>query len=61
MSMLSGTSERQNKKRSRETHETTAPGEKYLPSSGNAVSLDLAISSVASIAATEIQMELKAM
>jgi histidinol phosphatase-like enzyme len=35
--------------------------EKYLPSFGNVVSLDLAISSVAKMAATDIQTELKAM
>ena len=45
----------------RETHKTVVPAEKYLPSLGNAVSLDLAISSVARIAATDIQTELKAM
>jgi hypothetical protein len=44
-----------------ETHKTTAPGVKYLPFSGNTVSSDLAISSVARIAAADIQMALKAM
>jgi hypothetical protein len=54
-------SERQKRRRYQETHKTTAPGVKYLPSSGNTVSSDLAISSVARIAATDIQMVLKAM
>jgi hypothetical protein len=43
------------------THTTFVPAEKYLPSFGNVVSLDLAISSVAKMAATDIQTELKAM
>ena len=47
--------------RIRETHKIVVPAEKYLPSLGNTVSLDLAISSVARIAATDIQTELKAM
>jgi hypothetical protein len=39
---------------------TTAPGVKYLPFSGNTVSSDLVISSVARIAAADIQTTLKA-
>jgi hypothetical protein len=54
-------SERLKKRKFQETHKTTAPGVKYLPSSGNTVSSDLAISSVARIAATDIQIVLKAM
>jgi hypothetical protein len=42
----------------RETYKTAAPGLKYLPSSGDTVSSDLAISSVARIAAIDIQREL---
>ena len=53
--------QRQKRKKSRETHKTRAPGEKYLPSSGSTVSSDLAISSAARIAAIDIQRELKAM
>jgi hypothetical protein len=61
MSILSFASERLKRRIFQETHETTAPGAKYLPSSGNTVSSDLAISSVARIAATDIQIVLKAM
>ena len=46
-------------KKIRETHKTVV-AEKYLPSSANLVSSDLAISSVARIAAIDIQTELKA-
>jgi hypothetical protein len=49
------------RKKFRETHKTFAPGGKYLPFSGNTVSSDFVISSVASIAVTDIQRALKAM
>jgi hypothetical protein len=62
MSMLFDfTSERQERKKFRGTHKVIAPEEKYLPSSGNTVSLDSAISSVVRIAANVIQREPKAM
>jgi hypothetical protein len=57
--MLYFASERQKKKNFRETHWTNAPEEKYRPSAGNTVSSDLTISSVAKMAATDIQIELK--
>jgi hypothetical protein len=57
---VSFTSEEVKSTKIRETHKTVA-AEKYLPSSANSVSSDLAISSVAKIAATDIQRELKAM
>ena len=53
--------EKEERKKPRKTHRTIAPEEKYLPSSGNTVSSDLAISRVVSIEATNIQRELKAM
>jgi hypothetical protein len=49
------------RKEYRGTHETVAPGRKYLPSFGSTVSSDLEISSVARIAATNDQRALKAM
>jgi hypothetical protein len=45
--------------RVRETHKTLEPGIKYFPFSGNTVSLDLEISSVAKIAVTDNQRVLK--
>jgi hypothetical protein len=45
----------------RETHETPAPGIKYLPFSGNTVLSDLEISNVARIPVTDSQKALKAM
>jgi hypothetical protein len=44
-----------------ETHKTFEPGIKYLPFSGNTVSSDLEISSVAKIAVTDNQKALKPM
>jgi hypothetical protein len=43
-----------------ETYKTLAPGAKYLPFSGNTVSSDLEISSVARIPVTDNQRSLKA-
>jgi hypothetical protein len=53
--------ERQRRRIFRETHKTMVPGEKYLLSSGNTVSSDFSISSVARIAAIVIQRVLNAM
>ena len=61
MAMSSSASERHNRWKFQDTYKTIVPAIKYLPSSGNTVSSNLAISSVAKIAAIDIQRELKAM